>query len=147
MTTSKFRFVLNKQNTYQISGVMLLIQSSHLKMSLICYSVTVQLYQCLILKVWERTWMKMFLNIKFGLYSLKRNVFAQVLKNVLFFLNPLVLLAECYSSNKSNNQSVTRSLLLLHDMKKTQHTLPVTDKALYDSVLHSLYRQVRLSLY
>lgn len=146
MTTSKFRFVLNKQNTYQISGVMLLIQSSHLKMSLICYSVTVQLYQCLILKVWERTWMKMFLNIKFGLYSLKRNVFAQVLKNI-FKKNPLVLLAECYSSNKSNNQSVTRSLLLLHDMKKTQHTLPVTDKALYDSVLHSLYRQVRLSLY
>lgn len=146
MTTSKFRFVLNKQNTYQISGVMLLIQSSHLKMSLICYSVTVQLYQCLILKVWERTWMKMFLNIKFGLYSLKRNVFAQVLKNI-FLKNPLVLLAECYSSNKSNNQSVTRSLLLLHDIKKTQHTLPVTDKALYDSLLHSLYRQVRLSLY
>lgn len=146
MTTSKFRFVLNKQNTYQISGVMLLIQSSHLKMSLICYSVTVQLCPCLILKVWERTWMKMFLNIKFGLYSLKRNVFAQVLKNI-FFKNPLVLLAECYSSNKSNNQSVTRSLLLLHDIKKTQHTLPVTDKALYDSLLHSLYRQVRLSLY
>lgn len=146
MTTSKFRFVLNKQNTYQISGVMLLIQSSHLKMSLICYSVTVQLCPCLILKVWERTWMKMFLNIKFGLYSLKRNVFAQVLKNI-FFKNPLVLLAECYSSNKSNNQSVTRSLLLLHDIKKTQHTLPVTDKALYDSVLHSLYRQVCLSLY
>lgn len=146
MTTSKFRFVLNKQNTYQISGVMLLIQSSHLKMSLICYSVTVQLYQCLILKVWERTWMKMFLNIKFGLYSLKRNGFAQVLKNILK-KNPLVLLAECYSSNKSNNQSVTRSLLLLHDIKKTQHTLPVTDKALYDSVLHSLYRQVCLSLY
>lgn len=146
MTTSKFRFVLNKQNTYQISGVMLLIQSSHLKMSLICYSVTVQLCPCLILKVWERTWMKMFLNIKFGLYSLKRNVFAQVLKNI-FFKNPLVLLAECYSSNKSNNQSVTRSLLLLHDIKKTQHTLPVTDKALYDSLLHSLYRQVHLSLY
>lgn len=146
MTTSKFRFVLNKQNTYQISGVMLLIQSSHLKMSLICYSVTVQLCPCLILKVWERTWMKMFLNIKFGLYSLKRNVFAQVLKNI-FLKNPLVLLAECYSSNKSNNQSVTRSLLLLHDIKKTQHTLPVTDKALYDSLLHSLYRQVRLSLY
>lgn len=146
MTTSKFRFVLNKQNTYQISGVMLLIQSSHLKMSLICYSVTVQLCPCLILKVWERTWMKMFLNIKFGLYSLKRNVFAQVLKNILK-KNPLVLLAECYSSNKSNNQSVTRSLLLLHDIKKTQHTLPVTDKALYDSLLHSLYRQVRLSLY
>lgn len=146
MTTSKFRFVLNKQNTYQISGVMLLIQSSHLKMSLICYSVTVQLCPCLILKVWERTWMKMFLNIKFGLYSLKRNVFAQVLKNI-FLKNPLVLLAECYSSNKSNNQSVTRSLLLLHDIKKTQHTLPVTDKALYDSVLHSLYRQVCLSLY
>lgn len=146
MTTSKFRFVLNKQNTYQISGVMLLIQSSHLKMSLICYSVTVQLCPCLILKVWERTWMKMFLNIKFGLYSLKRNVFAQVLKNILK-KNPLVLLAECYSSNKSNNQSVTRSLLLLHDIKKTQHTLPVTDKALYDSVLHSLYRQVCLSLY
>lgn len=55
---------------------MLLIQSSHLKMSLICNSVTVQLYQCLILKVWERTWMKMFLNIKFGLYSLKCNFFA-----------------------------------------------------------------------
>lgn len=146
MTTSKFRFVLNKQNTYKISGVMLLIQSSHLKMSLICYSVTVQLYQCLILKVWERTWMKMFLNIKFGLYSLKRNFFAQVLKNI-FKKNPLVLLAECYSSNKSNNQSVTRSLLLLHDIKKTQHTLPVTDKALYDSLLHSLYRQVCLSLY
>lgn len=146
MTTSKFRFVLNKQNTYQISGVMLLIQSSHLKMSLICYSVTVQLCPCLILKVWERTWMKMFLNIKFGLYSLKRNVFAQVLKNI-FLKNPLVLLAECYSSNKSNNQSVTRSLLLLHDIKKTQHTLPVTDKALYDSLLHSLYRQVCLSLY
>lgn len=146
MTTSKFRFVLNKQNTYQISGVMLLIQSSHLKMSLICYSVTVQLFPRLILKVWERTWMKMFLNIKFSLYSLKRNVFAQVLKNI-FKKNPLVLLAECYSSNKSNNQSVTRSLLLLHDIKKTQHTLPVTDKALYDSVLHSLYRQVCLSLY